>query len=93
VKKERENIGFQEEKGYIHNEAVSKDVAKTYSITGSPDIDDVNWLMPFSMLLTAAWPIGVNAHTWQSASASVNRLGKKGMLYCSKIMAGVQIKG
>lgn len=59
--KERENIGFQQEKGYIHNEVVSKDVVNTCSITGSSDIGDVSWLMPFSVLLTAAWSIGVNA--------------------------------
>jgi len=89
VEKERENIGFQDEKSYIHNEVVSKAATKAYSITGSSDIGDVSWIMPFSMLFTATWPIGVNAHTWQSASASGSVLGQKGMLYASKIMAGM----
>lgn len=89
VKKERENIGFKEETSYIHNEVIPKELVASYSITGSSDIGDVSWLMPFSTIFTATWPIGVNAHTWQAASASGHTLGKKGMLYASKIMAGM----
>lgn len=89
VKKERENIGFPMESSYIHNEVIPRELAAHYSISGSSDIGDVSWLMPFSMIFTATWPIGVNAHTWQAASASGHTLGKKGMLYASKIMAGM----
>lgn len=45
--------------------------------------------MPFCTIFTATWPLGVNAHTWQSASASGSSLGQKGMLYAAKIMAGM----
>lgn len=89
VRQSREKIGFIDNSAYIHNEVASTEAAKAYPITGSSDIGDVSWLMPFSMLLTAAWPIGVNAHTWQSASASGSLLGQKGMLYAAKIMAGM----
>jgi aminobenzoyl-glutamate utilization protein B len=89
VRKERANIGFREETNYIHNEVIPKELVGSYSITGSSDIGDVSWLMPFSIIFTATWPIGVNAHTWQSASASGHTLGQKGMLYASKIMAGM----
>lgn len=89
VKKERENIGFQEETNYIHNEVIPEELVTIYSISGSSDIGDVSWLMPFSNFFTATWPIGVNAHTWQAASASGHTLGQKGMLYASKIMAGM----
>lgn len=89
VEKERETIGFLEEDVFIHSEVLSKEKAKGYSITGSSDIGDVSWLMPFSAIFTATWPLGVNAHTWQAASASGSTLGQKGMLYASKIMAGM----
>lgn len=89
VQKERERIDFQEEADYVHSRVVPLDLAKKYPITGSSDIGDVSWLMPFSTLFTAAWPLGVNAHTWQSASASGSSLGQKGMLYAAKIMAGM----
>lgn len=89
VEKERENIGFFAEDEFIHSEVLTKDRAKGYSITGSSDIGDVSWLMPFSAIFTATWPLGVNAHTWQAASASGSTLGQKGMLYAAKIMAGM----
>lgn len=89
AKKERENIGLLEETSYIHNEVIPGELAAHYTISGSSDIGDVSWLMPFSMIFTATWPIGVNAHTWQAASASGHTLGKKGMLYAAKIMAGM----
>jgi aminobenzoyl-glutamate utilization protein B len=89
VEKVRKDIGFHDAKSYIHHQIVSQEAAKAYSITGSSDVGDVSWLMPFSMLFTATWPIGVTAHTWQSASASGTLLGQKGMLYASKIMAGM----
>lgn len=84
-----ENIGINVVNNYIHDEVIPKELADLYSIAGSSDIGDVSWLMPFSTIFTATWPIGVNAHTWQAASASGNTLGQKGMLYSSKIMAGM----
>jgi len=89
VKKELSNIGYNQEDSFIHSEVIPKDLASVYSISGSSDIGDVSWLMPFSTILTATWPIGVNAHTWQAASASGSTLGQKGMLYASKIMVGM----
>jgi aminobenzoyl-glutamate utilization protein B len=89
LEKEMANVGFNQGEGYIHSSVIPKDLAGRYSITGSSDIGDVSWLMPFSAIFTAAWPIGVNAHTWQAASASGSTLGQKGMLYASKIMAGM----
>lgn len=89
VDKERSNIGCGDENSYIHNEVIPKELESYYSITGSSDIGDVSWLMPFSTIFTATWPIAVNAHTWQAASASGSALGQKGMLYASKIMAGM----
>jgi aminobenzoyl-glutamate utilization protein B len=89
LEKELANLGLSGEEGCIHTGVIPKDLARFYSITGSSDIGDVSWLMPFSTIFTAAWPIGVNAHTWQAASASGSTLGQKGMLYASKIMAGM----
>lgn len=89
VQTEREHIGFYDADSFIHSGIVAKEAASRYPITGSSDIGDVSWLMPFSTIFTAAWPVGVNAHTWQSASASGCTLGQKGMLYAAKIMAGM----
>lgn len=89
LKKELSNLGYKKEDSFIHNEVIPEDLASDYSISGSSDIGDVSWLMPFSIIFTATWPIGVNAHTWQAASASGSSLGQKGMLYASKIMAGM----
>jgi aminobenzoyl-glutamate utilization protein B len=89
VEKERLNIGCGGGNSYIHDAVIPKELESIYSISGSSDIGDVSWLMPFSTIFTAAWPIGVNAHTWQAASASGSTLGQKGMLYASKIMAGM----
>ena len=88
LKKDREVLDMDSEGGFIHKETLSQEAAKNYPISGSSDIGDVSWLMPFSAIFTAAWPLGVNAHTWQSASASGSYLGQKGMLYASKIMDG-----
>jgi aminobenzoyl-glutamate utilization protein B len=89
VEKERLNIGCGDENSYIHDGVIPNELASSYSVTGSSDIGDVSWIMPFSTIFTATWPIGVNAHTWQAASASGSTLGQKGMLYASKIMAGM----
>jgi len=89
VKKELANLGYNQENSFIHSEVIPNELELSYSITGSSDIGDVSWLMPFSTIFTATWPIGVNAHTWQAASTSGSALGQKGMLYASKIMAGM----
>jgi len=89
VEKERLSIGCGDENSYIHDGVIPNELASSYSVTGSSDIGDVSWLMPFSTIFTSTWPIGVNAHTWQAASASGTTLGQKGMLYASKIMAGM----
>lgn len=89
IKTEREITGFADESKYIHDGVIPHELAVSYSITGSSDIGDVSWLMPFSTIFTATWPIGVNAHTWQAASASGHTLGQKGMLYAAKIMSGI----
>ena len=89
VNKELSNLGYNKEDSFIHSEVIPKELSSVYSISGSSDIGDVSWLMPFSTIFTATWPIGVNAHTWQAASASGTTLGQKGMLYASKIMAGM----
>lgn len=87
--KARENIGFHDQSSSIHTGIIPKELMSRYNISGSSDIGDVSWLMPFSTIFTATWPLGVNPHTWQSASASGNSLGQKGMLYAAKIMAGM----
>jgi len=45
--------------------------------------------MPMNLFLTATWPLGVAAHSWQATASSASSIGMKGMLYASKIMASM----
>lgn len=39
-------------------------------IGGSIDVGDVSYIAPVGQLNAATWPLGIGAHTWQSAAAS-----------------------
>jgi aminobenzoyl-glutamate utilization protein B len=38
---------------------------------------------------TACWPLGCAPHTWQAAAAAGSGIGRKGMHYAAKIIAGI----
>lgn len=78
-----------DEKPYIHQGIVDKDKADTVILAGSSDSGDVSWIMPMNLFLTATWPLGVPAHTWQATAASGSSLGLKGMLYAAKVFTGM----
>lgn len=42
-----------------------------------------------NLFLTATWPLGVAAHSWQATASSASSIGMKGMLYAGKIMASM----
>ena len=78
-----------DEKPYIHQGGVDKEKADSVVLAGSSDSGDVSWIMPMNLFLTATWPLGVPAHTWQATSASGSSLGVKGMLYAAKVFTGI----
>ena len=56
-------------------------------IGGSLDVGDVSYIAPTGQMNAAVWPLGVGAHTWQSASASGSPWAFKGMLWAASILA------
>lgn len=79
----------KDENIYIHQDVVDEDIVESISLTGSSDSGDVSWIMPMNLMLTACWPLGVAAHSWQATSASGSSLGMKGMLYAAKVFTGI----
>lgn len=73
----------------IHQELLPKEKVNEIFMTGSSDSGDVSWIMPMNLLLTATWPIGTAAHSWQVTAASGSSMGLKGMIYASKVFAGM----
>ncbi|GMG97799.1 amidohydrolase [Tepidimicrobium xylanilyticum] len=78
-----------DEKLFIHREVLEKEKVEKVVMSGSSDSGDVSWIMPMNFFLTATWPLGVPAHSWQATSASGSSLGIKGMLYAAKIFTAV----
>lgn len=76
------------EETYIHQGVIDKNDVDSVVVSGSSDSGDVSWNMPMNVFLTATWPLGVAAHSWQSTSASGSSMGLKGMLYSAKILTG-----
>lgn len=74
---------------YIHQEVMAKEDTHKVVLAGSSDSGDVSWIAPMNLFLTAAWPLGVPAHSWQATAASGSAMGQKAMLYASKIFAAM----
>ncbi len=78
-----------DEKVFLHQEVLEKEKVSSVVVSGSSDSGDVSWLMPMNLLLTATWPLGVPAHSWQATSSSGSSMGLKGMLYAAEIFSGM----
>lgn len=78
-----------DEKIYLHQEVLDKEKVGSVVVSGSSDSGDVSWLMPMNLFLTATWPLGVPAHSWQATSSSGSSMGLKGMLYAAEIFSGM----
>ncbi len=91
VKVEMNKLGLENEVGeiFIHDRVVDEKYLSQLTMTGSSDSGDVSWLMPMNFFITSCWPMGVSAHSWQSTASSGSDIGKRGMEYASKIMAGM----
>lgn len=73
----------------MHTGVIKKEDCGKISMAGSSDSGDVSWNMPMNVLLTAAWPIGTAAHTWQACASSGSALGMRGMLYAAGVFAAM----
>lgn len=80
------DLGNSKEETYIHQEVIDEKDADSVVTVGSSDSGDVSWNMPMNVFLTATWPQGVAAHSWQATASSGSSMGLKGMLYSSKIL-------
>ena len=56
-------------------------------IGGSIDVGDVSYIAPVGQLNAATWPLGIGAHTWQSAAASGSSWACKAMRWAAASMA------
>ncbi|MBU5424848.1 amidohydrolase [Tissierella pigra] len=76
-------------KVYLHEGVLEKEKSSSIVVAGSSDSGDVSWIMPMNLFLTATWPLGVPAHSWQATSSSGSSIGIKGMLYAAEIFSGM----
>lgn len=74
---------------YIYEGVLDKEKSASVPLSGSSDSGDVSWIMPMNLFLTATWPLGVPAHSWQATSASGSSMGQKAMLYAAEIFSGM----
>lgn len=78
-----------DEKSYIYQGVLDKEKVDSVEVAASSDSGDVSWIMPMNVFLTATWPLGVPAHSWQATASSGSSLGMKGMCYAAEIFAGM----
>ena len=60
-------------------------------LPGSTDVGDVSWVCPTGQVLTATWPAGTPAHSWQAVSMGKSSMAHKFMLFAGKVIAGTAI--
>jgi aminobenzoyl-glutamate utilization protein B len=58
-----------------------------FVLPGSTDLGDVSWIAPTANLAVAAWPRGVNPHSWQSCASAGMGIGFKAMIVAAKVLA------
>lgn len=80
-----------DEKAYIHQGIIDRNRSKDIIVAGSSDSGDVSWIMPMNTFLTAAWPLGVPAHSWQATASSGSSMGLKAMMFAAEIFAGMMV--
>ena len=57
------------------------------ALPGSSDVGDVSWVCPTGQVVTATWPAGTPAHSWQAVAAGKSGFAHKAMLYAGKVLA------
>lgn len=81
--------GKDADKICMHDTVLPKEENSKVVMAGSSDSGDVSWIMPMNFFMTATWPLGVAAHSWQATASSGSSIGMKGMMYGAKVMAGM----
>lgn len=56
-------------------------------MSGSTDVGDASWQAPTVQLLTACYPLGTVAHSWQYVACGKSSIVHKGLLYAGKAIA------
>ncbi|MBE6011521.1 amidohydrolase [Anaeropeptidivorans aminofermentans] len=59
---------------------------------GSTDVGDVQHIVPGIMFGTACYGLGAAGHSWQITASSGHSIGRKGMIYASRVMAIAGLK-
>ena len=54
---------------------------------GSTDVSDVSWKAPTMEFSTATWPLGTPGHSWMNVAASGTGIGRRSLIFASKVMA------
>jgi len=70
------------------HEEIAESNDKGQVMSGSIDLGDVSWNVPFAQFVAATWPVGTAAHSWQAAAASGSEIGVKAMIFAAKALAG-----
>ena len=60
-------------------------------LAGSSDVGDVSWVCPTGQVVTACWPAGTPAHSWQAVAVGKSSFAHKSMLYAGKAMAATAV--
>ena len=89
VRAEIKKFIHSDEDIYIHQQVLEKDKAGSVVVAASSDSGDVSWIMPMNQFLTATWPMGVPAHSWQATASSGSSMGLKGMVYAAEVFSGM----
>ncbi len=62
------------------------------NVYGSTDVGDVSYICPTEFFYTACYNVGAPGHSWQVAACAGHSIGRKGMIYASKVMATAALK-
>ena len=57
------------------------------SAGGSTDVGDVSYVVPTGEIRAVTAPVGTPGHSWQFCAAAGSRIGRRGMLFASKVLA------
>lgn len=57
------------------------------AMSGSTDVSDASWHAPTAQMVTASYPIGTVAHSWQFVACGKSDIAHKGLIYAGKVLA------
>ncbi len=60
---------------------------KPSMVSGSSDVADVSWVVPYAQFYAATWVPGTPSHSWQAVASGGTSIGLKGMAVAAKTLA------